>query len=259
MYEGQKDEYTLLIHQDQFAQSPREDDNLGTMVCFHPQYGLGDEHAFANSDDFLLSLLADTLGDEDAADFFRDKVQNWLNLEAMGQGAYDRAVDAVLVEKIREQHIILPLYLYDHSGITMNTTGFSCPWDSGQVGWIYAAKKDIPEEIGDKNPATSKWEHAEAALKQEVDEYDHFLSGDCYGFELYRSGKEVDSCWGFVGGLEKVRAEMEKHLPDACRGITDNLIERDERASLRRLLKQAGERSAQIPHLDNSHHQPPAL
>ena len=34
--------------------------------------------------------------------------------------------------------VILSLYLYDHSGITMNTTGFSCPWDSGQVGWIYA-------------------------------------------------------------------------------------------------------------------------
>ena len=31
-------------------------------------------------------------------------------------------------------YIYLPLYLYDHSGITMNTTGFSCQWDSGQVG-----------------------------------------------------------------------------------------------------------------------------
>ena len=30
--------------------------------------------------------------------------------------------------------VFLPLYLFDHSGITMNTSGFSCPWDSGQVG-----------------------------------------------------------------------------------------------------------------------------
>ena len=29
--------------------------------------------------------------------------------------------------------IVQPLYLYDHGGITMNTTGFSCSWDSGQV------------------------------------------------------------------------------------------------------------------------------
>ena len=33
--------------------------------------------------------------------------------------------------------VFLPLYLFDHSGITMNTSGFSCPWDSGQVGWIF--------------------------------------------------------------------------------------------------------------------------
>jgi hypothetical protein len=36
--------------------------------------------------------------------------------------------------------VLLPLYLYDHSGLTMSTTPFSCPWDSGQVGFIYAEK-----------------------------------------------------------------------------------------------------------------------
>ena len=46
-----------------------------------------------------------------------------------------------LVEQM-DGMVILPLYLYDHSGITMNTCGFSCPWDSGQVGWIYASAMD---------------------------------------------------------------------------------------------------------------------
>ena len=40
-------------------------------------------------------------------------------------------VDEVQELVQREDVIALPLYLYDHSGITMNTTGFSCPWDSG--------------------------------------------------------------------------------------------------------------------------------
>ena len=35
-----------------------------------------------------------------------------------------------------KRHLELPLYLYDHSGLTIATTPFSCPWDSGQVGWI---------------------------------------------------------------------------------------------------------------------------
>ena len=50
--------------------------------------------------------------------------------------------------------VILPLYLYDHSGITMNTTGFSCPWDSGQVGWIYADADCIKKEYGKVTPET---------------------------------------------------------------------------------------------------------
>lgn len=47
-----------------------------------------------------------------------------------------------------DKYIILPLYLYDHSGITMSTSVFSCPWDSGQVGWIYASKQKFIDETG---------------------------------------------------------------------------------------------------------------
>jgi len=46
------------------------------------------------------------------------------------------------------KYVILPLYLYDHGGITMSTGAFSCPWDSGQVGWIYAPKKTFIDETG---------------------------------------------------------------------------------------------------------------
>lgn len=60
-------------------------------------------------------------------------------------------VDERLLKVISEKYIVLPLYLYDHSGITMNTTGFSCPWDSGQVGWIYASKEDALKEFGGKS------------------------------------------------------------------------------------------------------------
>jgi len=47
-----------------------------------------------------------------------------------------------------DKYIILPLFLYDHSGITMSTGPFSCPWDSGQVGWIYASKQKFIDETG---------------------------------------------------------------------------------------------------------------
>lgn len=44
--------------------------------------------------------------------------------------------------------IALPLYLYDHSGITMSTGGFSDSWDSGQVGFIYVTPERAKDEWG---------------------------------------------------------------------------------------------------------------
>ena len=70
--------------------------------------------------------------------------------------------------------VILPLYLYDHSGITMNTCGFSCPWDSGQVGWIYADKAMIEQEHGKITPEIL--EKVRQTLEAEVKEYDYYLT-----------------------------------------------------------------------------------
>ena len=71
--------------------------------------------------------------------------------------------------------VVLPLYLYDHSGITMSTEPFSCPWDSGQVGYIFATEEKIREafltkkddEINDELRAKVVEE-----LKGEVNIYD---------------------------------------------------------------------------------------
>ncbi len=76
--------------------------------------------------------------------------------------------------------VILPLYLYDHSGITMNTTGFSCPWDSGQVGWVFVSKKKVREEYGVKRITESLVEKVTEILKGEVKTYDMYLTGELY-------------------------------------------------------------------------------
>lgn len=99
--------------------------------------------------------------------------------------------------------MILPLYLYDHSGITMNTCGFSCPWDSGQVGWIYADKAMIEQEHGKITPEIL--EKVRQTLEAEVKEYDYYLTNQCYGFQLFKEDVEVDSCWGFLGEIRDVQ------------------------------------------------------
>lgn len=97
--------------------------------------------------------------------------------------------------------IALPLYLYDHSGLTMNTTGFSCPWDSGKVGFIYVTKEDVRKEYGWKVISQKRREQIEKYLRGEVETYDNFLTGSVYCYTITDpDGIElVDSCGGFYG------------------------------------------------------------
>lgn len=161
----------IVIKSDIDPYSPREDDNLGTMVCFHSGYNLGDK-------DHSVYL-------EDKYDETRKR---WTKVPMLD--------DTEITDK---DFIILPLYLYDHSGITMNTTGFSCQWDSGQVGIIFISKEKAREEYSWKYITKARQERIENYLKGEVETYDQFLRGDIYGFVCHEDGVEKDSCWGFYG------------------------------------------------------------
>jgi hypothetical protein len=99
----------------------------------------------------------------------------------------------------------LPLYLYDHSGITMSTGSFSCPWDSGQVGFIYVPIAKIKAEYGWKVLTKARRKKIEEYLRSEVRTYDDYLTGSVYGYTVEKlvgaicEWEQVDSCWGFYG------------------------------------------------------------
>jgi hypothetical protein len=159
--------YITRTYHDDSTESPRDWDNLGTMVCFHNRYDLGDKHNY-NSNDY----------------------NGWDEMEK----------DIIKRENVG---VILPLYLYDHSGITMNTTGFSCNWDSGRVGFIFISKQKMLQEYGGKIVTQKLKDRVEGYLKSEVETYDQFLTGDVYGYRVFKEEngveEELDSCWGFYG------------------------------------------------------------
>jgi len=180
--------YTINVQQDGDSESPREWDNLGTMTYWHRNYILGDvdgakEHGTARN--FYINLS----GMELDHDYITDE-------------QYERAV-----KRAHELHVILPLYLYDHSGITMSTGSFSCPWDSGQVGHIHISLEKIRKEFGCKRVSKQMRERIEGYLKNEVKSFDDYITGNVYGFSITREepdGEEIDldSCWGFLGDPE---------------------------------------------------------
>jgi hypothetical protein len=160
---------TIKIIQDQEPMSPREWDNLGTMVCWHRRSNLGDKQS-------------------------RD--------------APTTIEDASEIEK--HGGVVLPLYLYEHSGMTMDTIGFSCPWDSGQVGIIYAEKATILKEYNVTDVTPEIRERVLKVLRSEVETYDQWLQGDVYGFVIEDAeGEHLDSCWGFFGVEDCLEAAKE--------------------------------------------------
>ena len=154
--------YNIEIHVDHDPLDPlREWDNLGSIVAWHRRHNLGNSEEY-NAEDF------DT----------RDE------LEA----------------EIAKDCLYLPLYIYDHSGITINTTGFSCPWDSGQVGFIYVSKEKARKEYSVKRISKKLRSRIYDCLRAEVQCYDDFLTGSVYGYIVKdEEGEEVDSCWGYYG------------------------------------------------------------
>ena len=169
-------ERVLKIYYDSDTESPREWDNLGKMLCFHKRYNLGDPHE-VKSEDF------------DSWSEIEDYLRNDLN--------------AIIVK---------PLRLYDHSGISISTTAgypYSCPWDSGQVGFIYATREDVLENFNKKKITPKMLAMVSDVLEGEVKVYNDYLTGNVYGFNLVKPTKcktcghedeeVLDSCCGFYG------------------------------------------------------------
>ena len=105
-------------------------------------------------------------------------------------------------ETLPEGTVIVPVFMLDHSGVKLSTEPFSCPWDSGQLGIIYAT----PERIKERGVASKVVRNI---LRDEVKLYSHYIEGAVYGFTKYRQERcatcgtivnnLIDSCTGFYG------------------------------------------------------------
>ena len=101
-------------------------------------------------------------------------------------------------KEFKKAIVKLPLYLYDHSGITMRTYPFDCPWDSGQVGYIIATMEQYKLLTGRKSINKSLKAKLLESLRAEVKVYDHYLTGEVYDLTVIKDGEEDTVC-GFYG------------------------------------------------------------
>jgi hypothetical protein len=167
--------YLIQVVPDESAIDPRDWDNLSTMVCFHRRYDLGDKHNYDHND-----------------------YSGWEEMKSA-------------IIKNEKPVVILPLYLYDHSGITISTSPFSCRWDSGQIGFVFVTREKAVTEFQTNKMTKKVKEDCLRILESEVKTYDQYLVGDVYGYKVYEIStcdqghehkKMVESCYGYYGEAE---------------------------------------------------------
>ena len=189
--------FNIRIEQDELHdEGPRDWDNLGTMVCFHRNYDLGDTGGQRRKPKKGIPSFPTP---DDLTEF---------------------------LEELGSEVVKLPLILYDHSGLWMSTGRqwpFNCPWDTSMLGYIYVAHEKIAKEYGDANKKNIA--KATECLQSEVETYSQFISGAVYGYIVEdAAGEHLDSCWGYYGHdyeenglLEAARSHIDWHITKAYR------------------------------------------
>lgn len=159
--------YTATLINDRDPQNPRtEYENATTMWCAHGRYDLGDP-----SNPWPKRACS------------RDEIE--ANVGSLA--------------------IIKPLYMYDHSGITIATTPFSCRWDSGQIGWVFISDADAAYE-------QLSADMLDTVLEAEVTTYDRYLRGEVYEWAVHKGDEYIEGCGGYDDekyAWEEALAELE--------------------------------------------------
>lgn len=96
--------------------------------------------------------------------------------------------------------VVLPVYMYEHGGVTISTSPYGCEWDSGQIGYIYTTLDRVQKYYKDDWRRMTKARRAtcEVLLNDEIKIYDQYLRGEVYRYLIKDDdGEIVESGHGY--------------------------------------------------------------
>ena len=199
---------TIQICYDLNAESPREWDNVGTIYSNHRDY---------NPDGHKIDEIENEEGE-------------------------------LVSEELDRRFIWLPVYYYEHSGLSVSTKRdypYNDGWDSGLFGIIAVEKAMVRNDWGWKAITEERREQILRSLEGEIEIFDSYCRGEVYGFVVEdEEGEEIDACGGYYGddGIEHAILE--------AKGIVDYELERRKReeriAMMDALKKHIAKRKGQI-------------
>ena len=239
---------TIRIVPNDSPESPREWDNLGTMICSHRNYNLGDEQIKCSGKEYLRDKAAQittvyeqTRDLEIRTNTALRRVDAWDHAWYRGlQDSHATRLEKILDKAIDEHFIILPLYLMDHSGLSISTGSFSCPWDSGRVGSIYCPMAKARKEYKGTDIEIRK--QAIECMQGEVATYDSYLRGDVVGYIAEDPDEEqIASCWGFYPDDSAGYSKRWDDPIDQAKAEIDGWVEDQEKEAVERKYWEARE------------------
>ena len=133
--------------------------------------------------------------------------------------------DAMIRGQVRDGKAVgMPVWAYVHGSVMLRAAyhnPFTCQWDSGRSGWVYATNADLRTLYNVKRLTERIKERALEDMCAQVKEFSAYLNGEVYGFIIRDTvtRESLDSCWGYYG-LEAVEtggrcalAQMEAITP----------------------------------------------
>lgn len=242
--------YRLKISHDDSPMHPIHDHDgwVGEFYAYHGNYTLGHNKGEGDSEHDLKCIWNELYPGRADKLYGSDLEEG----ESFPDG-YDEYGD-ILMDKvwsdIKAKAYIAKVYMYDHSNIALSLGQFSCPWDSGTVGFVYcsldkARKTWTGADETEDSLRTKLHESFEAHLQ----EYEDYVNGNCHGFQLEYLDRDNtvyelpedgshepedveadddsldwvdgDSCWGFIGDPDDVCKWMFEHAPHIPQEVWD--------------------------------------
>ncbi len=169
----------LVIEREEFADSPRENSNIGKFITQERN------RVSPDNDTYLYNLMIETASVASSREDHLERLY--------------KAIDYPI--------LIVPICRYEHSGVKY-MTGFHHGWDYSNCGFYFITVETFTSIFPDKcNPDETE---LLKIVESEIDTYNKYLNGDVYCFTLFNDeGEKVDSCTGFYS-LE----DMKDYLPE---------------------------------------------
>ena len=196
--------------------------------------------------------------DEDGYDYKAtyigwDKAEHEYYIQYGDEGLIEDILDSltnnemmVLLQTYATENIaIMPVFIYEHSMISISTGSYGDPWDSGCAGFAYIEKNKYEEMT------LRSWNAKDAReiIKNEVHMYDQYLQGDvyCYQDEKYDvdadSFESDESCGSFYSDNWGKKLAME--LVNDMWQEPEIISEEEAEAFIENALKEKAERDAE--------------